>query len=238
MINRIFLQCGKGFKQHELTDFLESEDIRAVEHILLAEALLIFRDWETAEGLRIFLGEIARYREVDKTIPILVFSHHERKDQVIQLYEAGIDCLDSPAVQYMQLAYRLKRVIRFEREEPELSYCNLRLKNYRLEKPDGSSTTLQKKEYWMLQYLFCHPEQLIPVDFLIRHIFKEVDFFACRTLDILLARIRRYLHNTGVFVSACNKQGFILSKEEEYSEPEIESHKYIIYKNGKMPVYR
>lgn len=214
MNTRVFLKCRDNFEERYFQKKLEGSDVLLLDNWLLADCIVFIRDfrWEVVRDE--FLAEIRTIRARCHKIPILVYSEYYEEGFVLSLYVAGIESYGTPPSDPEEIIYRMGRLRRYALSwicyDSELSYQDLSLHEGRLQKPDGSSAKLQQYAFLTLRYLFCYPEQMVPTDDLMAYLFRTLDFYTRRVLDVQIVRIRKHLKGTTTELRRFHGKGFML----------------------------
>nr|WP_260032067.1 winged helix-turn-helix domain-containing protein [Sphingobacterium daejeonense] len=59
--------------------------------------------------------------------------------------------------------------------------------------PQSGTVQLTERENKLLSYLIQHKDQLIARDDILREVWQSNDFFAGRSMDVFISRLRKYL---------------------------------------------
>ena len=140
-----------------------------------------------------------KIREIDQEIPILFLTAKSLKEDKIKGLTIGADDYITKPFSIEELVLKIKIFLKrkniiyvdkktiFKIGEYEFDYSDLTLKY------EESSKRLTQKEADLLIYLINNKKRLIKRSEILKKIWKQDDYFAGRSMDVFISRLRKYL---------------------------------------------
>ena len=158
-------------------------------------------------------------RKENKTIPIFFLTSKGRKDDMLNGYETGADDYIVKPVDADILMHKIKAILKRtsdgvvqqnHQNEFRLGMYNFNVGSRSLA-VNGEKQILSPKETELL-YLFCvNMNQLVKREDILRSIWKEVNYFTGRSMDVYVAKLRKYLQrDEQVSIVNLHKSGYIM----------------------------
>lgn len=177
---------------------------------------------------------VRRIRETDDSTPILFTSGRVSPKDVVKGYELGVNNYVKKPFLAEELNAHIRALLRLARGE--------RLQNERLlfsigrrytfdaghavlKETGGPDKLLTVREARLLQLLCEHRGEVVRRDAILSHLWNtEADYFASRSLDVYVSRLRKLLSgDVSVRLKTLKGIGLLL-EEQEVSYPDIGSH--------------
>lgn len=143
-------------------------------------------------------GEI---RKINKDIPILFLSAKSMVEDKIAGFNAGGDDYMTKPFSFEELSLRVKALLKRVKivEEPEDKIVRIGAylfdtENFTL-KHDGFEKTLTKKEALVLKLLCKFINTVVPRETILVSVWGQDDYFAGRSMDVFITKLRKYLSN-------------------------------------------
>jgi|ERR1043165_175230 DNA-binding response OmpR family regulator len=162
-------------------------------------------------------------RSENKTIPLFFLTSKARKDDMLSGYEAGADDYIVKPVDADILLHKIRAVLkRTGEKKPQVVEQNdFEIGKYkfcfssRALTINGDKQVLSPKEAELLKEFCASKNQLIKRDKVLRSIWKEVNYFTGRSMDVYVVKLRKYLrHDEKVSIINLPKSGYILEVKE------------------------
>jgi two-component system OmpR family response regulator len=138
-------------------------------------------------------------------------------------YETGADDYLIKPVDADILMHKIKAVLKRTSEGPAKASAksDFTLGRYHFNYPsrtlhfEGNNHILSPREAELL-YAFCtNINQLVKREDILRHIWKEVNYFTGRSMDVYVAKLRKYLQDdNSITILNLHKSGYILQVKE------------------------
>jgi two-component system OmpR family response regulator len=163
-------------------------------------------------------------RNESKNIPLFFLTAKGQKHDVINGYEAGADDFIVKPVDADILLHKIKATLkRTAMEAPvavtEESTINIGTFTFNHIKRslivNNNATLLSPKEADLLHLLCTHKNQLVTREEILRKLWKEVNYFTGRSLDVYIVKLRKYLQqDKSISLNNLHKSGYILEVTE------------------------
>jgi DNA-binding response OmpR family regulator len=161
-------------------------------------------------------------RKENKTIPIFFLTSKARKDDMLQGYNTGADDYIIKPVDADILLHKIKAILkRTEKTEiaPEQDEYNIGRYKFsysaRALSMNGEKEVLSPKEAELLKEFCANKNQLVKREDILRKIWKEVNYFTGRSMDVYVVKLRKHLQNdTSISIINLPKSGYILEVKE------------------------
>ena len=161
-------------------------------------------------------------RKENKTIPIFFLTSKARKDDMLQGYNTGADDYIIKPVDADILLHKIKAILkRTEKTEiaPEQDEYNIGQYKFsysaRALSMNGEKEVLSPKEAELLKEFCANKNQLVKREDILRKIWKEVNYFTGRSMDVYVVKLRKHLQNdTSISIINLPKSGYILEVKE------------------------
>ena len=141
-------------------------------------------------------------REVNEIVPIFFLSAKHLKEDVLKGFKLGADDYLTKPFDSEVLLAKIKAILNrskapnslandaFEFAFSDFSFnSKLRLLTYKNEKP----VKLSPKENQLLRLLVIHLNDLLPREVALNKIWRDDNYFASRSMDVYIAKLRKYL---------------------------------------------
>jgi len=132
-------------------------------------------------------------------LPIIFLTAKDQKIDKLSGLKIGADDYITKPCDPEELMLRLHNIIRRSKVHPTLQKI-FALGEYMFYKdqmqlmhPTGGIIQLTEKETQLLFYLIQHKDQLITRDDILQEVWQSKDFFAGRSMDVFISRLRKYL---------------------------------------------
>ncbi|HWB64249.1 MAG TPA: response regulator transcription factor [Chitinophagales bacterium] len=158
-------------------------------------------------------------RKENKTVPIFFLTSKTQKTDMLNGYEAGADDYIIKPVDADILMHKIKAILKRTGEAPREGNqpVEFQLGEYhfnftsRMLTLNGEKQVLSPKEAELLHLLCCNMNQLVKREDILRSIWKEVNYFTGRSMDVYLAKLRKYLqHDERVSIINLHKSGYLM----------------------------
>lgn len=161
-------------------------------------------------------------RKENKTIPIFFLTSKARKDDMLQGYQTGADDYIIKPVDADILLHKIKAILkRTEKTEivPEQDEYNIGQYKFsysaRALSMNGEKEVLSPKEAELLKEFCANKNQLVKREDILRKIWKEVNYFTGRSMDVYVVKLRKHLQNDErISIINLPKSGYILEVKE------------------------
>ncbi len=140
-------------------------------------------------------------RESNSQVPILFLTAKSLKEDKLKGYESGADDYITKPFDEEELLWKINALIRRLPAKRETSTTEIAIigkyffdfKNQSLNL-NGKTKRITEKESEILHYLFTHRNQVIKRPHLVKSLWGADDYFAGRSLDVFITKIRKYLN--------------------------------------------
>ncbi len=161
-------------------------------------------------------------RKENKTVPIFFLTSKARKDDMVQGYNTGADDYIIKPVDADILLHKIKAILkRTEKTEvvPEQDEYNIGQYKFsysaRALSMNGEKEVLSPKEAELLKEFCANKNQLVKREDILRKIWKEVNYFTGRSMDVYVVKLRKHLQNDSkISIINLPKSGYILEVKE------------------------
>ena len=139
-------------------------------------------------------------REMTKAVPIIYLTARSLKADKRKAFAHGADDYITKPFDEEELLWRIEAVLR--RSHPTEAIQHLTsFEHYSLSidferqflRIGDQHRQLTQKETQILQLLCAHPDQVLPRETLLLHIWGKNDYFLGRSLDVFITKLRKYL---------------------------------------------
>ncbi len=167
----------------------------------------------------------AEIRKKDPSIPLVFLTAKSMKDDRIKGFQQGCDDYITKPFATEELSMRLKAILRrcnkldlLERKEEKMFFSigayTFDVDNMLLTGPENKQS-LTRRETALLQLLCEYMNKLLPRDMALSMLWGEADYFAGRSMDVFIARLRKHLKDDPkVAIINVHGTGFRLEVEE------------------------
>jgi DNA-binding response OmpR family regulator len=209
-----------------LKDYLELNDFKVTLSRDGVEALRLFKGMEP--NICIFDVmmpnkdgyTLARdVRELDKEIPIIFLTAKSLKEDMLKGFQIGADDYLTKPFDSEVLLYKIKAIVN-RNLKPEEEVINYTIGRYNYDsemrqlKGPNAQRSLSPKEGALLKLLAVNKNQLVSRSSALKKIWKDDNYFTGRSMDVYLAKIRKYLKDDPkVAIVNVHSEGFRLVDE-------------------------
>lgn len=162
-------------------------------------------------------------RKHDQTTPIIFLTARTLKEDRIKGFKIGADDYITKPFSTEELNLRIKAILKragqlqeesrntvYDIGKYKFDYHNLTLKI------DKETTGLTRKEADLLALLCKHKNNLVSRETALREIWGENDYFAGRSMDVFITRLRKYLRrDRDILIKNVHGSGFRLEVHDE-----------------------
>ncbi len=163
-------------------------------------------------------------RELNQSIPIIFLTAKSLKEDRIKGFQVGCDDYITKPFSTEELSLRIKAILKrcqiYQADQQEvdtifeIGIFSFDSKNMILSSP-GFEQSLTRKEAGLLKLLCQHKNQLLSREFALKAIWGENDYFIGRSMDVFIAKLRKYLKSDpNISISNVHGTGFKLEVEE------------------------
>jgi two-component system, OmpR family, response regulator len=164
----------------------------------------------------------AEIRQTDELMPIVFLTARGHNDDRIAGFKAGCDDYITKPFSSEELALRIEAILkRCMQRQTKQSNGIINLGKYRFDASnlvliiDGEEQNLTPKEAALLRLLCYYRNSLLPRDTALKEIWGDSDYFIGRSMDVFIARLRKYLrHDPSVVIQNVHGSGFKLEVKE------------------------
>ncbi len=139
-------------------------------------------------------------RELNTTVPIIFITAKSLKEDKLKGYNLGADDYITKPFDAEELLWKIKALIRRIPASKIVTNSELlQIGKYIFDYTNQSLTfegnikRITEKESGILNYLICHRNCVIKREDLLKVVWGESDYFAGRSLDVFITKIRKYL---------------------------------------------
>ena len=162
--------------------------------------------------------ELARQiRKTDPEIPVIFLTARNQKDDRIRGLKLGADDYITKPFEVEELILRIQNILRRSGrigEQPagiggfQFRFDELTLSGF------GQQHQMTLKEAEFLKYLIEHRDQVVKRERILEDLWGENDYFLGRSMDVFVARLRKYLKpDTSISLDTIRGVGIILRTE-------------------------
>lgn len=159
-------------------------------------------------------------KEIDNGQPLIFLTAKGQKEDIIAGYAAGADDylvkpFDTDVLLYKIQAIIGRKISEMDEEPDELLLGSFTfLPKIRQLQREGETTRLSPKESDLLKLMVAHKNQLLPRSKALLNIWKEDNYFTGRSMDVYVAKLRKYLKVDGrLKIENVHGEGFRLVEE-------------------------
>jgi len=175
----------------------------------------------------------AEIKEIDSMIPVIFLTAKSMKEDILRGYQLGADDYLIKPFDSEVLIYKIKAILSRNKEltkESEIpDYIefgqfkfNTKLRELKI---GNHVVSLSPKESALLAQLAVVPNDLVRRKDILLKIWKEDNYFTARSMDVYLAKLRKYLKkDPGLEIVNIHGEGFRLLIKEENLPASNESH--------------
>jgi two-component system OmpR family response regulator len=162
-------------------------------------------------------------RSENKNIPLFFLTSKARKDDMLNGYQAGADDYIVKPVDADILLHKIRAVLKRsgERVAKPVEQNNFDIGKYnfcfssRSLSINGKKEVLSPKEAELLKEFCANKNQLVKREEVLRAIWKEVNYFTGRSMDVYVVKLRKYLRqDERVSIINLPKSGYILEVKD------------------------
>lgn len=143
----------------------------------------------------------ADIRKADEQVPIVFLTAKSLPADKIKGLKLGADDYITKPFQFEELILRIEAILKRSgnTDGNKVKRDFFKIGNYSFDFPNlelrmgNSSRTLTKKEAGLLRLLCIHQEKLLEREAALRIVWGENDYFLGRSMDVFIARLRKYL---------------------------------------------
>ena len=161
-------------------------------------------------------------RRIDKQIPLLFLTARNLEADKLKGFEIGADDYLTKPFSMEELLARINAVIRrsFDENKPENNIFTIGKftfdYNHQILSMDGEERRLTSKESELLRLFCINFNQLVDRTSTLQKIWKDDSYFAARSMDVYITRIRRYLRpDPSVQIINVHGVGFKLTQKAD-----------------------
>ena len=161
-------------------------------------------------------------RRIDKQIPLLFLTARNLEADKLKGFEIGADDYLTKPFSMEELLARINAVIRrsFDENKPENNIFTIGKftfdYNHQILSIDGEERRLTSKESELLRLLCINFNQLVDRTSTLQKRWKDDSYFAARSMDVYITRIRRYLRpDPSVQIINVHGVGFKLTQKAD-----------------------
>lgn len=160
-------------------------------------------------------GEI---KQIDKQQPLIFLTAKSLKEDVLEGYKVGADDYLTKPFDSEVLLFKIKAILsRNKKEDVEKQVVELSVGKFifnprlRILKADNEEQKLSPKESELLKLLIQHKNDLLPRSTALLKIWKDDNYFAGRSMDVYVAKLRKYLKlDESLEIQNVHSEGFRL----------------------------
>ena len=157
-------------------------------------------------------------KQIDKNQPIIFLTAKSLKEDVLRGYKIGADDYLTKPFDTEVLLLKIKVVLGRNKEDDEIEVpkeINLGIFTFnsrlRILSQNGEEQKLSPKEAELLKLLIAHKNDLLPRSKALLKIWKDDNYFAGRSMDVYVAKLRKYLKlDNSLQIENIHSEGFRL----------------------------
>ncbi len=157
-------------------------------------------------------------KQIDKKQPLIFLTAKSLKDDVLRGYKIGADDYLTKPFDSEVLLLKIKVVLgRNKESEEDLTPKEIKLGIFmfnprlRILQHNGEEQKLSPKEAELLKLLVAHKNDLLPRSKALLKIWKDDNYFAGRSMDVYVAKLRKYLKaDSNLMIENIHSEGFRL----------------------------
>jgi DNA-binding response OmpR family regulator len=160
-------------------------------------------------------------RQEDKKVPIIFLTARSMKQDKIKGFQLGVDDYITKPFDEDELLYRIKAILNrthIQDEPTREDITQFTIGSYSFDSAnqnlegDGFSKRLTQKECDVLKILCLSKNEIVKREDILIAIWGENDYFHGRSLDVFIAKLRKYLkEDPSVTIENVPKVGFVLN---------------------------
>ena len=160
-------------------------------------------------------------RELNKKVPIIFLTARSMKQDKIKGFQLGVDDYVTKPFDEDELLCRIQAIlnrINLQDEAPKVEVTNFEMGQYRFDSAnqrlemEGFTKRLTQKECDVLRILCLSKNNIVKREDILIAIWGENDYFHGRSLDVFIAKLRKYLkEDESVSIENVPKVGFVLN---------------------------
>lgn len=174
----------------------------------------------------------ADIRKINEQIPIVFLTALNQNDDRISGFRAGCDDYITKPFSSEELALRIEAILKRcmnRGMRPQNSIINIGKYSFDstnlLLTLNGSEQKLTPKEASLLKLLCSYRNNLLPRDTALKEIWGDSDYFIGRSMDVFIARLRKYLsHDPDVVIQNVHGSGFKLEVKDWPTEALVDNN--------------
>ncbi|KAF0199583.1 MAG: two-component system response regulator [Bacteroidetes bacterium] len=161
-------------------------------------------------------------RELNEQVPVVFLTARGQNDDRIAGFRVGCDDYITKPFSSEELALRIEAILKRcmnRTMRPQNSIFDIG--RYRFDAVNlllvfnNEEQKLTPKEAALLKLLCAYKNNLLPRDFALKEIWGDSDYFIGRSMDVFIARLRKYLsHDPSVIIQNVHGSGFKLEVKE------------------------
>lgn len=161
-------------------------------------------------------------RELNEQVPVVFLTARGQNDDRIAGFRVGCDDYITKPFSSEELALRIEAILKRcmnRTMRPQNSIFDIG--RYRFDAVNlllvfnNEEQKLTPKEAALLKLLCAYKNNLLPRDFALKEIWGDSDYFIGRSMDVFIARLRKYLrHDPSVVIQNVHGSGFKLEVKE------------------------
>lgn len=165
----------------------------------------------------------AQIRSENKNIPIFFLTSKARKDDMLSGYQTGADDYLVKPVDADILLHKIKAILKRTADTKPVAEepVDFTLGKYhfsftsRTLTMNGRKETLSPKEAELLKVFCLHKNKLLKREEILRSIWREVNYFTGRSMDVYVVKLRKLLQqDDAIAIVNLPKSGYILEVKE------------------------
>ena len=156
-------------------------------------------------------------KQINKSQPLIFLTAKSLKEDVLQGYKVGADDYLNKPFDSEVLLYKIKAILGRNQEEkveePKILKIGIFNFNHRLRTLEnkGEEQKLSPKESELFKLLVLHKNDLLPRSTALLKIWKDDSYFAGRSMDVYVAKLRKYIkEDTNLEIQNIHSEGFRL----------------------------
>jgi len=161
-------------------------------------------------------------RELNEQVPVVFLTARGQNDDRIAGFRVGCDDYITKPFSSEELALRIEAILKRCMNRTMRPQNNIfDIGQYRFDAVNlmlvfnSEEQKLTPKEAALLKLLCTYKNNLLPRDFALKEIWGDSDYFIGRSMDVFIARLRKYLrHDPSVVIQNVHGSGFKLEVKE------------------------
>ncbi len=164
----------------------------------------------------------AEIRQINELIPIVFLTARGQNGDRIAGFKVGCDDYITKPFSSEELALRIEAILkRCMQRQMRIASGIINLGKYKFDATNllltinNDEQNLTPKEAALLRLLCSYQNSLLPRDTALKEIWGDSDYFIGRSMDVFIARLRKYLrHDPAVVIQNVHGSGFKLEVKE------------------------